>query len=275
MAGKVQRAREDAAARAIVDVGVGVGMQQRDSVLIQCPAVVQDVCSFSARPFFSTTDTLLNWLPPFGSEVPRMLGTLCKAPVSESHALIMDRLLANYYRDHEMYRHADQAPLPKMPRKKQGQKARCSDAGMCLCGVRGDAIWKYNLWLLSLFKRALLLRAVSLNDGFIVVRVFDLSSFGNESVPDTTTASVTDAFFHVALLYRKPYRPTYRRLVFRSCLPNGNVMCRASHDYNTCLEHCAFCIDRYMDRWGVQFYEAGYQPCTHVCLYPMDNCNTC
>jgi hypothetical protein len=215
---------------------------------------VPDVCSFTCNTLAGTSDKFLSWCPRFDEDVPRMLATLLKAPRSDEHNIVCDRLLRDFKAASEMFRHADQEALPTEPKKKYGAKPVCSEVCMCICGVRGDAMWKYHRWLLAMFKRIWVNRCVHLVDnGFIAVRLCAVGEQCDGACP--VVPSESDKFHHVSLLYRKPFRPTYRVLDVARVLTGGNVLCHATHTYLTSMEHCAYCVDHFKNGWAIKMYE--------------------
>jgi hypothetical protein len=115
-------------------------------------------------------------------------------------------------------------------------------------------MWKYHRWLLAMFKRIWVNRCEHLVDnGFIAVRLCAVGEQCDGACP--VVPSESDKFHHVSLLYRKPFRPTYRVLDVARVLTGGNVLCHATHTYLTSMEHCAYCVDHFKNGWAIKMYD--------------------
>lgn len=137
-------------------------------------------------------------------------------------------------------------------------KPSCRDAGYCLCGLRGDGVFRYKKWLCGQMKAVLIGSDLkrALDDGEVCMRFQGNTTHGLEfsSAPHS---SVFDVFLVAALMYLSPYRPTVRLYECEKDLTGDHFLLAASHTYQTMWELCGDTIDAKLVEAKLSFYLFG------------------
>lgn len=220
----------------IVDWVQGGGMQRRDKLALSVKSLAKDIPGFYNMPshFF---DNVFRWVCPNASVVPRMLGL----QKSSAHAPFFEKLAVEWSGLHNVVEHNEQPKLPGEEPSRSQAKPSCLLAGMCLCGVAGDAIWKMKLGVLRAMRSAMQSPALrqDLCDGRIVLRFMcaEREQSLSTGVLEEELHGL-DKFVHVSLMYFSPYRPTFRALASEDPFPDefGLLELQASDKYLTVVE---------------------------------------
>ena len=148
----------------------------------------------------------------------------------------------------EMLQDSKQSPLPAVTER----RGRCVTYGHCFCGARGKEVWRLrNQFLKSLkasFQRGMEERKGWLVNGFVVVCLTSLLEEGEsansafaelasdyleeETALDPMLSSKV-IWLHIALMYLKPYRPTFQLLFEEASLEQDRKVLRQSGKFFT------------------------------------------
>ena len=143
-----------------------------------------------------------------------MLRQVKKSFLEPSSAMGLERKALNWIGQHTVLRCDEAPPLPK----KTPTLSRCLQSGTCVCtdaGKQRDQLCSSVCGWLKDFGATSAEAKSSLNNGGIVVSIHDLLNADGDKPP---------SFYHVALYFQRPVRPTFLRLQNAKLLPGGQVM---------------------------------------------------
>ena len=167
----------------------------------------------------------------------------------------------------EMLFHDKQTPLSVEPKK----KGLCRTYGRCFCDADGKTAWRLrNHFLQALklsFQRGVEERRSWLLEGFVVVCLCSMSEeeaaassnlavlaseYLEEEAPKDPMLASKKVWLHIALMYLKPYRPTFQLLLEEGSLQMGQTVLRQTGKFytefdlwfNLSLDHS----------WNLQFF---------------------
>jgi len=139
---KFRRKLDDEAADALLAWRSTSGVKHRDSFIAAVPFAAPLVLGLSAGPHFGES-FVLDWICPLGLVLPRMASLL----LQDGQGHVQQALLADWSKRHREKQHTEQVPLGFAPQRQQHAKPSCLDAGLCLCGQRGDLVHSFKCFL--------------------------------------------------------------------------------------------------------------------------------
>ena len=114
---------------------------------------------------------------------------------------------------------------PSASQAEHGQhpSSKCADAGVCLCTGAGLGLKQLHNALLRMMKRRFQGKAKQeLADGLYTLRLFADRASEDSALPAAEGSHDEEHILHLSLMYWKPYRPTFHKLV-RSERPKGEA----------------------------------------------------
>ena len=234
---KGRKQLEDEAAEMLRDDQHLTGAARCNQFVVQCPAIAQAgaVPALSSKRLAENL-SLFDWCVPCSSEVPRVIGVLDSMPTTPAVEQARNALLQAWNELNSMKMSAGRE-FPEnfdVKAKSYNKKPSCYEAQMCMCGARGDLIWRFKIWLCAQLKATFHSddEKEMLDDGCVVIRFSCCSDVDAE--PELAGVVDSDAFFDAAFLLKSPWRPTFATMGSTGKLPSGNIMLHSCDAYMTC-----------------------------------------
>ena len=199
----------------------------------------------------------MQWRSPCGTLVPQLLGAL----QSQGETQLLQNLEDEWKKLHLLKVHNQQQALDDDGPSKQ--KPSCLEAGLCLCGVRGQAIFELKEQFLKSTMAILNTQALrkQMSAGDVVLRLEGVyhpqeEDDDGEGCGGAVTPHILQHWLHVSLMFWKPLRPTFRKLVDVTTIagPLGVRTLQCSHVYRTVWEQAECMYMEDLVRWTVEVF---------------------
>jgi hypothetical protein len=179
------------------------GAKQLGHVASECPPVAYAIPSL--RSLSGGRYQRLVWTGAMASTIPRIISML-NAPEFASFRMALGK---DFHKKHNVFYHAREEPIPR-PRKDYKLKPSCLDAGVCMCGAVGDAVWRVSTRMLSFIKHhtsSPQAKSLLVGGDLVIQVVGNHVVAGNAEVPPDPHFN---EFLHISLMCLSPFRPTFR-----------------------------------------------------------------
>jgi len=219
------------------------GIQLRDKAIAANPAFAPFAGSLCGAPQeIGNKVIVLDWFVPFSVQLPRLV-TLLEKKMKDAQACFLTR----WREMHTKVRHAT-LPAIAAPKPKTRQTPTYFEAGICLCGLKGTLMWRLYRWIdeaLKHFCNTASEKAL-LDTGNIIIRFTHKEydphpvDFIGPLLPEPIDDGLTGMFVVIALMYWKPYRPTYREFLPLGIDADvGHLQLQGTNNYFTQWELCS------------------------------------
>jgi len=263
---RLKRRKDEASAAAVLNHRIGPGMAHRNALASCAPGLAAQSPGIHGEGSLPGVQ-MMRWMCPTPQEVPRMLG-LARANHDDQTHELFDLLLDKAKHDHDVIMDRDQERLPAEPRQSVKSKPSCLDAGICMCGPLGDKVWAVKQWLCNFIKRSFADNRGKrlLTEGYVVLCLRASACDGMPEGSDVLgmRGQLPDhgaSFLHISFLCEKPFRPTFRVLIWpdQRVTRLGHLKLKGTDNYQTLFEFVAgLWVDLDVTeraQWAVRAYE--------------------
>lgn len=236
---RLRRERVHQAAAALQDWRSTVGAKHVVGAVHAIPGIAAATPALSGLPSAQALAACLTWCCRCGAEVPRLLA----AAKADGNEQLLDQLQQDWQARSSVYNHNDRTPFPPEESRNPSQKPSCLEAGVCLCGDAGNAVWQAKRNVMTGLRKACNTQETKrlLSDGDIVLHLtahMDAEEGDDDREGGCGQPLHLESFWlHVGLMYWSPLRPTFAVLAGPAReAPHGRVLLRVAHEQLTVFE---------------------------------------